>query len=193
MTPLLYWRNDVDRVMSQIRTAYIFGKGCHDEVKQVRKYTGEPYFEAHCVPVAMMVAEFCVGEDQFPHMVRAALLHDVVEDTDAELNDVWFAAGGTTAWFVDWLTNPVSLGNRAARMAVIVDRWRWAPREAQLIKLADLIDNTWSIAKHDPKFAKVYVTEKRALLGALDKTTEHPLRWQAQATLRAAEIQLGRK
>ena len=36
-------------------------------------------------------------------------------------------------------------------------------------KLADLIDNTKTIFKHDPKFAKVYIQEKIALLEAMDK------------------------
>ena len=41
------------------------------------------------------------------------------------------------------------------------------------IKLADLIDNTGSIVSRDPKFAIIYMTEKKALLEVLvhgDKT-----------------------
>ena len=40
---------------------------------------------------------------------------------------------------------------------------------AQTIKLADLIDNSASITKYDPKFAKVYMKEKKDLLEVLDK------------------------
>jgi hypothetical protein len=42
----------------------------------------------------------------------------------------------------------------------------------QTIKCADLISNTASIALHDPKFAVVYLAEKRALLDVL--TQAHP-------------------
>lgn len=37
------------------------------------------------------------------------------------------------------------------------------------IKVADLISNTSSIVTHDPKFAKVYLPEKQAMLAALTK------------------------
>ena len=42
-----------------------------------------------------------------------------------------------------------------------------ATPEAKTIKLADLIDNTKSIVEHDPRFAKVYLEEKRLLLEVL--------------------------
>jgi predicted GTPase len=35
--------------------------------------------------------------------------------------------------------------------------------------LADLIDNSASITKYDPSFAKVYMKEKKELLEVLDK------------------------
>ncbi len=44
-----------------------------------------------------------------------------------------------------------------------------APKEAQTIKLADLISNTRSIMEHDEAFAKTYLVEKRLLLEVMDK------------------------
>ena len=41
-------------------------------------------------------------------------------------------------------------------------------REAKTIKLADLIDNSKSILEYDPKFAKVYMAEKKLLLEVLE-------------------------
>jgi hypothetical protein len=41
------------------------------------------------------------------------------------------------------------------------------PLKAKTIKLADLIDNSLDIQKHDPNFAKVYMQEKKALLEVL--------------------------
>jgi hypothetical protein len=37
------------------------------------------------------------------------------------------------------------------------------------VKLADLISNTSSIARHDPAFARVYLAEKRELLTVLTR------------------------
>lgn len=42
-----------------------------------------------------------------------------------------------------------------------------ASAEGQTIKLADLIDNSDSILAHDPKFAAVYLREKKELLEVL--------------------------
>jgi hypothetical protein len=46
---------------------------------------------------------------------------------------------------------------------------RASSSRAQTIKLADLIDNTKTIVARDPKFAKVYLREKIALLHVLTK------------------------
>ncbi|HCP79386.1 MAG TPA: guanosine polyphosphate pyrophosphohydrolase, partial [Pusillimonas sp.] len=43
------------------------------------------------------------------------------------------------------------------------------PGWVQTIKCADLISNTGSIVQFDPDFAKVYLEEKRLLLGVLTK------------------------
>ena len=52
-----------------------FAHAAHDSIKQVRKYTGEPYWN-HTDAVAEVVASVGGTED----MVMAAHLHDVLED-----------------------------------------------------------------------------------------------------------------
>ncbi len=47
--------------------------------------------------------------------------------------------------------------------------------EAQIIKLADLIDNSDDIEANDPKFAKVFLKEKAHLIEVMDKVHLHPL------------------
>ena len=131
---------------------------------QTRRYTGEPYVE-HAIAVARKVASV------FPDTlcVTAAVLHDVVEDTDITVEDLrdWrLGLGPFVTCLVGDLTD-VSRpedGNRATRKAI--DRAhtaRAAPR-AKLVKLADLIENSRSIFEHDPGFAPTYAIEKQALL-----------------------------
>ena len=134
---------------------------------QTRRYTGEPYI-AHPLAVARSVAGV------FPETmtVTAAVLHDVVEDTELTLDDLReprLGFGPYVAALVDDLTDvsKPEHGNRAARKAV--DRMhmaRAAPR-AKLIKLADLIDNSRSIIEHDRDFAPVYVDEMAMLMQVL--------------------------
>jgi (p)ppGpp synthase/HD superfamily hydrolase len=145
-----------------VKRALAFAAMAHDG--QSRKYSGEPYI-THPVIVAGLVAS--VGGTKT--MVAAALLHDVVEDCDVKIDILFAEFGQEVANLVYWLTDvsTFSDGNRIARKALDREHLAKAPAEAQTIKLADLIDNTSSIVKYDPDFAKVYMKEKLALLDVL--------------------------
>lgn len=144
--------------------AYRFARDAHASVGQVRKYTGEPYI-VHPVAVAKLVRSV-------PHsnaMLAAALLHDVVEDTPVELNEIEFEFGDEIAELVGWLTD-VSRpedGNRAVRKHLDLLHTAKSSPSAKTIKLADLIDNTKTIAVHDQAFWQRFRKEKRALLEVL--------------------------
>ncbi len=150
--------------MDLINRALVFATTAHAEVGQQRKYTGEPYI-VHPIEVMMMVRKHG-GTDE---MQAAALLHDVVEDTDRTLQEVEEAFGPVVAGLVDELTEPAWEGNRAARKALECARLGGISAEAQTIKCADLISNTRSIVSRDPGFAKVYLVEKAAILSVMDK------------------------
>lgn len=136
----------------------------HSDIDQRRKYTNEPYIN-HPAAVVDLVRSV-------PHtkaMICAAWLHDVVEDTPMTLGVVEKFMGREVAELVEMLTD-VSRpedGNRSSRKAVDKAHTAKASNSAKTIKLADLIDNTRSIVKHDPKFAEVYLAEKAALLHVL--------------------------
>lgn len=133
---------------------------------QKRKYTGAPYI-VHPMEVAEIVRTV-------PHtnaMVAAAILHDVIEDTEAGYDDIASNFGVVIADLVLELTD-VSRpedGNRALRKSLDRAHLASVSADAQTIKLADIISNTKDIQENDPKFAKVYVKEMRMLLEVLDK------------------------
>jgi len=133
---------------------------------QKRKYTNDPYI-VHPIAVSEIVKTVAHTDE----MVAAALLHDVVEDTDVTLDQIKTKFGSKVAELVGWLTDisrPED-GNRKTRKTLDREHSAEAPADAQTIKLADLIHNTKSIEKHDPHFWKVYKQEKIALLGVLTK------------------------
>jgi (p)ppGpp synthase/HD superfamily hydrolase len=142
----------------------IFATAAHEAVGQKRKYTGEPYI-VHPAEVAMITIRL----KGTPEMVAAAWLHDVVEDTQVSIDVVKMLFGDHVADLVGWLTDVSKPedGNRAARKAIDRQHIADAPKEAQLVKLADLISNTVSI--NDPDFAKIYLKEKALLLDAMTK------------------------
>ena len=152
--------------MNNVERARVFATAAHAAVKQVRKYTFEPYI-VHPTEVASIVATV-------PHtneMLAAAYLHDTVEDTGVSIVDIQKEFGNEVASLVGWLTDvsKPEQGNRAVRKAIDREHTAMAPAAAQTVKLADLIANSRSILAHDPAFAKVYLEEKRMLLEVLTR------------------------
>lgn len=131
---------------------------------QRRKYTGSPYTD-HLAEVAGIVAT--VAPPYFADMmVSVAWLHDCVEDQGVTVPSLRAAFGDAVADGVRLLSD-LEKGNRAERKAMSRDRLANAPSWVQTIKCADLISNTSSIVMHDPKFAAVYLEEKRLLLDVM--------------------------
>jgi len=153
--------------MTIIERARVFATAAHAAVKQVRKYTFEPYI-VHPAEVAGMIDSL---EGATFEMVAAAWLHDVVEDTGVSLEVIRAEFGDKVAELVGWLTDVSKPedGNRAVRKAIDREHTARAPAEAQTVKLADLIANSRSILAHDPAFARVYLEEKRMLLEVLTR------------------------
>lgn len=134
---------------------------------QQRKYTGEPYFN-HCLAVATQVEAW----GGTPEMIAAAYLHDVLEDTDYPLTRMYDVFGSPVVNIVRELTDEFTKEryptmNRAERKDAEARRLATASLEARVIKLADMADNTASIEKHDPDFAKTYLREKAFLLALI--------------------------
>jgi len=165
------------RSQGLIDFAFMYAVEAHGT--QVRKYTDEPYIN-HPIEVAQIVAS--VTDDC--EMISAALLHDVIEDTPVTYEDLISAGFGRgIAMLVDELSDKSRPedGNRAVRKGIDRDNLAKASARAHTIKLADLISNSKSIVEHDPRFAKTYMAEKKALLHVL-------VNGDADLHLRAVEI-----
>lgn len=142
--------------------AMIFARSVHDT--QRRKYTNNPYTD-HLAEVAGIVAT--VAPPAIADlMVSVAWLHDCVGDQGVTVQSLRIAFGDAVADGVRLLSD-LEKGNRAERKAMSRDRLANAPGWVQTIKCADIISNTSSIVMHDPKFAIVYLEEKRLLLDCL--------------------------
>ena len=151
--------------LTDLDKAKLYATAAHGAIGQVRKYTGEPYV-TH--PIRVMNLVSTVVQDE--RVLAAALLHDVIEDTHITKEDIQKAFGVEVADMVVALSDPPKVEggpNRKARKAQDRVRLSQAPADVQTVKVADMIDNTESIVAHDPKFAKLYLEEKRLLLEVL--------------------------
>lgn len=172
-------RNDLD--LPDIMQAATFAATAHRGILQRRKYTHDPYI-VHPIEVAVILSRLGVNGT----MLKAALNHDVVEDTAETLESVRAALGDDVATLVDELTDKSQPqdGNRAVRKAIDRDRLAVASDCAQTIKLADLISNGRSIVEHDRKFAVVFMSEMVALLDVMSRG-DVQLMQEARSLMRA--------
>lgn len=155
--------------MNIVKKAELFATQRHAEIGQVRKYTNEPYIN-HPAEVVEIVKSVKHTDE----MLAAAWLHDTVEDTKTTLDEIKRIFGLIVWQYVKDLTDvsKKSDGNRKTRKAIDREHTSKALPEAKTIKLADLISNSRTIKERDPKFAKVYLAEKRLLLEVLKEGDE---------------------
>ena len=163
--------------------AMTFAREAHKD--QRRKYTGNPYAD-HLAEVVGIALTCCPEKLRPDVMAQVAWLHDCVEDQGITVEVLAEKFGAIVAVAVQYLSD-TETGNRAERKAAsrkrLAGAWHWV----QTIKVADLISNTASIVQHDPKFAVVYLEEKRLLLDALTKADPRLISI-ARQQLRAAAV-----
>ncbi len=121
-----------------INRAYVYAARMHQG--QLRK-SGDPYF-VHPVSVAEVIAEMHLDTAS----VCAALLHDVVEDTEAARADIEREFGDEIAFLVEGVTKlgKVNFGSKEDRQAESFRKMLLAmSRDIRvlLVKLADRLDN----------------------------------------------------
>lgn len=103
---------------------------------QVQKVNGRPYVE-HSVAVAADV-----GEAGFePEMIVAALLHDIVEDSDVTIEQLRERFGDRVAGLVETMTDTAEVKPYERRKAIHRQRVVQAGPEAAAIFAADKLNN----------------------------------------------------
>lgn len=174
-------------MITMVRSADLVAYVAHSAVGQTRKYTGEPYIN-HPRAVADIVRRRAADCDA--HTVCLALLHDVVEDTKMTLDDMEHLFGRRMRADLEFLTkSDVSAGARTERLALDIARLGKAPPHVQTVKVADIIDNTGTIAERDPDYARRYLPEKKAMLEVLTAADAGLLK-SALEQIEAAEAKL---
>lgn len=142
--------------ISQVWEAYRYADQAHQGV--VRK-TGEPYI-SHPVSVACILADM--------HMdlptIMAALLHDVVEDTDISTDDIKEKFGQQVAELVDGVTKLDKIEFQSASVAQAENFRKMLLAMSQdvrviLVKLADRLHNMQTLEGMRPEKQKLIAKE----------------------------------
>ncbi len=123
----------------QLLEAASFAARAHEG--QYRKDDKTPY-AAHPFRVCLVVRDIFGFND--PRMLIAALLHDTIEDTTTDFDDVVERYGPEIAQWVAFLTKDKRLPDDA-REAAYIDGLKRAPWQVQVCKLADMFDNLMDV------------------------------------------------
>lgn len=149
-----------------------FAKLAHEG--QTRFNDTELYFN-HCFRVyrtlqSLFDGIYDKGEDIWLEYTEedifcAALLHDVVEDTNVDLEEINKEFGNNVRVLVSWLTNEDNKTlSREERIKAREKKYSEMPIAAKLIKLADRIDNISTCSIKGDDFRDMYVRETIGLM-----------------------------
>lgn len=135
---------------------------------QVRRWTLEPYVE-HCYRVGGMVAKLTSDDE----VVAAALVHDVLEDTDTHPAEIELLLGKRVARIATALRNEYTSKryphlNRHERKSREALRLSQESRDVRLIKLCDRLDNLRNLHEmEDHEFRDTYIAETHHLIAMI--------------------------
>lgn len=126
---------------SLVRAALEKAREAHEG--QVRNGSGGMPYVEHPIAVAALLDERGYGEEA----VAAALLHDVVEDSDTSLEEIRAAFGEIVAGYVGALTDDESIDSYRERKAEHRERVAAAAGEALAIYGADKLTNSTTLQR----------------------------------------------
>lgn len=164
------WSIFMEKILEEVKD---YADKAHGE--QLRKYTPDRYI-VHPIRVMLICQEYTDDNT----ILSAALLHDVLEDTPVqkeELKEFLITVMSpeqaiTTLKYVVELTDVFTKDdypalNRKKRKAKEIERLGKVSREAQTIKYADIIDNSIEIGDQDTSFASVFLSECLEILNRI--------------------------
>lgn len=107
---------------------------------QMRKDNQTPYV-AHVLRVCMIVRHVFGCDD--PQAMMAAILHDTIEDTNTDYDDLEKLLGEQAKPIADWVgtLSKDTRASEAVREASYTEALKNAPFPVKLCKLADIFDN----------------------------------------------------
>lgn len=130
--------------------------------KQVRKFSGEPYVY-HPISVSNTIKELHMyyGIEHLIILRCAALLHDILEDTDTTVEELTSEFGSEITDIVVALTNDKSLLQSMGKTEYLSKKVNELTSDQLLVKLADRLDNVQDIKDENDPWTVQYVKQTK--------------------------------
>lgn len=147
-----------------------FAKSAHKG--QVRRFIGQPYFDAHVKKVNAIVKQHTTDED----ILCASILHDVAEDCydDVELGlqEITNIFGTRVGRLVSELTSSteeIQKNYQGDKASYLVDKMTHMSDDALLIKLSDRLQNISDAFTASERFRQRYFDETWIIINNIEK------------------------
>ena len=135
--------------VTQLLRAIHFAAEQHRDHRRKGK-TGAPYIN-HPITVAEQLSR--AGEQDNIDLLMAAVLHDVIEDTETTQEEMEALFGKSVTAIVMEVTDDKSLDEKE-RKRLVVQQIAGKSREARLLKLSDMIANIYDVIHHPPNWSR---------------------------------------
>lgn len=151
---------------AKLQKAFDFAKERHKDQK--RKFTSKPYLE-HLENTANLLWE--INESAGTDVFIAALLHDVVEDTETELKEVGQLFGDVVMRLVEELTSDKEKQNTIGKSIYLTEKINEMSETAFTIKLCDRLSNVVSLNNKDipSEFKTRYIKETDYIINHINR------------------------
>ncbi|MGI9007420.1 MAG: HD domain-containing protein [Streptosporangiaceae bacterium] len=163
------------QTIGQVSEAIDFATAAHGDQQRP---TGVPYLE-HLLEALEALARGAGVTD--PDLLCAAVLHDVVEDTEVTSEDLEKRFGPRVAELVGWVTIPRARPgqDKTAVKEAALGRLGSAPRDAILVKLADRLSNVQTLRNLPLERQRRYYDQTVRFIVPLAATDPWFERWYA--------------
>ena len=139
-----------------------FAKKKHEG--QIRKFSKEPYI-AHPIRVATTLEKLGEADE----LIKAAYLHDTIEDTNTTFEEIKEKFGEKIANLVLELTKNRSEIEQIGKTQHLIKSTNTMSPGALTIKLADRLDNVSDLDQADQEFKEKYAKETQQILENLER------------------------
>lgn len=128
---------------------------------------GSPYI-FHPIRVSMILEKFKISHE-IEALVSAALLHDIIEDTDTSIEEITREFGNLVSSLVAEITSNKNKCKEMGKANYLLDKMIHMSDWGLVLKLADRADNVKDLIHANKKFEEKYKNETIFILNNLEK------------------------
>jgi len=139
-----------------------FAKKKHEG--QIRKITKVSYIN-HPMNVAKILINLKENDD----LIKAAYLHDTIEDTDTTFEELKIDFGKVVAKLVRELTSDDLKIKKLGKVTYLANKMNHMSSDAFTVKLADRLDNVTDLSTDSLSFSNHYAKQTQKILNMIDR------------------------